>query len=308
MIYFDLSANPSIIEEHVLGLKAYVLKQIAESAINTKIKDFLRNNLEDILQSKPDVLLLLHGELTDHKSYKSSLKPKIKKIFNYKYFTTKSNDRYDAYVLAGKLNIRTCLYCNRNYTLTVDKKTGVSGKITRPEFDHFFDQDDYPLLALSIYNLIPSCKTCNSTLKHTKKFTLPDYVHPYLDNCILYYNYEYLPYEVSAILGGSSNLGVQLKATGINTDIIKKIDNSSAVFKLNEIFSAHSEELKDLFDIRHRFSERYFQELVETYQRLDLEVDDIYRIIFGTYSQEADFSKRPFSKLKKDILMELDVI
>lgn len=31
------------------------------------------------------------------------------------------------------------------------------------QFNHFYDKGTYPYLALSFYNLIPSCSTCNSS-------------------------------------------------------------------------------------------------------------------------------------------------
>jgi len=308
MIYFDLSSRVDIIQEHRDGLKPYLLRKIRESNLNRLLKNFIESKLEDILTSKPEDLININDLLLGHSAYKNSLKPKIKKIFNYKYFATKGNNRYDAYALAAKLQIRTCLYCNRNYTLTVDKGSRKDDKFIRPEFDHFFDQDDYPLLALSVFNLVPSCKTCNSTLKHTAKFKLSENIHPYVDDVISDYKYQYLPYTVSAILGGSADLGVKLTATSSDAIINQKIANSTEVFRLNEIFSAHSEELKDIFDIRHRFSQRYLIELVEKYDKLGLDYDDIYRIVFGTYTREANFSKRPFSKIKKDILIELGIL
>lgn len=53
------------------------------------------------------------------------------------------------------------------YTKTVFDEEGE--KITRPTFDHWFAKDDHPLLALSFYNLIPSCNICNSSVKGKKE-------------------------------------------------------------------------------------------------------------------------------------------
>ena len=72
--------------------------------------------------------------------------------------------------------------------------------------------------------------------------------------------------------------------------------------------SGHSEELKDLFDIRYKFSQRYFKELFETYEKLGLSYEEVYRIVFGVHFIEDKFNQRPFSKLKKDILKELNII
>lgn len=38
------------------------------------------------------------------------------------------------------------------------------------QFDHFYDKSDYPYLSMSLYNLIPSCSSCN----HQKRITQLD--------------------------------------------------------------------------------------------------------------------------------------
>src|SRR5690606_37151236 len=52
--------------------------------------------------------------------------------------------------LSTELNVKTCPYCNRQYTFTIEKGT----KNIRPEFDHFHSKSEFPYLALSFYNLI----------------------------------------------------------------------------------------------------------------------------------------------------------
>jgi hypothetical protein len=309
MIYFNLSAHQNIIDEHYTKLESYLLKKIDESSINKNLKDFLKKNLEKIITAKPFELLKLHKEFTSNISYNSASNKKVKKIFNYKYFSSKSdNGSYDGYELAKNLAVRTCLYCNRNYTLTVMKGSKTTEKFTRPEFDHFFDKGVHPLLALSIYNLIPSCKTCNSSLKGRTQFSLNSYLHPFLDDVINFYNFGYKPHDVKSILGESSNLEVEIKIDSGDKKLDKKIEKTKDLFRLEEIFSAHSEELKDFFEIRHRYSQKYLVELFKKYEKLGLKYNEVYKTAFGVNFLESEFSKRPFSKLKKDILKELKII
>ncbi len=49
----------------------------------------------------------------------------------------------------------------------------------RNQMDHFFSKSKYPYFALSIYNLIPCCKFCNSSLKLSKDFHNPKTATPY---------------------------------------------------------------------------------------------------------------------------------
>jgi hypothetical protein len=71
------------------------------------------------------------------------------------------------------LGINTCLYCNRNHIhYDYGKKIGTT-------LDHFYDKATYLYLALSFYNLIPSCYSCNTQLKGSKLFTIETHLHPY---------------------------------------------------------------------------------------------------------------------------------
>lgn len=309
MIYYNLSANPEIIKKHYEGIEPYLREKLLESSLNKEVHRYIEENLKDIIVSMPQKLVKINNTLKNHKKYNRRVANKINKIFNYAHFITKSNNgTYDAYSLAQNLGIRTCLYCNRIYTITVAKGGGKANKLTRPEFDHFIDKSQNPLLALSIFNLIPSCKVCNSTLKGRTKFTPSNFVHPYVDNFINNYKYNFEPYDVQSIIGGVTNLSIKIELTSDDPNLVNKINNSVNIFKLKDIYSSHSDELRDIFDIRYRFSDKYLVELINKYQGIGLENMDIYKIVFGTYYNEDDFSKRPFSKLKKDILRELNII
>lgn len=48
--------------------------------------------------------------------------------------------------------------------------------------DHYYDKGKYPYLALSFYNLIPSCNICNSKFKTTIDFKEIPHLHPYEDS------------------------------------------------------------------------------------------------------------------------------
>jgi hypothetical protein len=311
MIHYNLSLKPGIINNHFKFLKRDLLtNRINSSTLNNPLKLFIENNLREIITGTPKMLIKLNKKLKRQPSYSDTkiINGKIKKIFDYKEFVRKNTTKYDAYNLAQNIGVRTCLYCNRMYTITVSKGTKANEKLTRPQFDHFFDRATYPLLSLSIYNMVPSCNICNSTLKGKTKFTYSSYFHPFVDNYITDYQYKFIPHDISSILGNKSNIAVELGINTADLKILGKIQKTAEVFKLADVMSGHTEELKDLFDIRYRFSQRYFKELFSTYHKLGLTYEEVYRIVFGVHYEEENFSKRPFSKLKKDILQELNII
>lgn len=67
---------------------------------------------------------------------------------------------------AERLKIKTCYYCEMSYVNTYSY-WDQGAMVTRRQFDvdHFLPKDDCPLLALSLFNFVPSCQVCNSRIK-----------------------------------------------------------------------------------------------------------------------------------------------
>lgn len=265
------------------------------------ISQFFRINIEpvlkDIIIGKPDSLKRINQKINPIIDIWPELKIAVTYVFNYDRFISQASTRYDAYDLAEALDIRTCPYCNRNYTSTVITRKGE--KITRPQFDHYFDKADNPLLALSFYNLIPSCSVCNSSVKGTTKFDLSSHLHPYVDDSIdkIRFTYEY---------SNQTKSGLEVR---IKTNNSSKEKNTVEEFAIEEIYNSHKGELLDLLRTRQYFSDKYL-EILKTHllKGVIVSQEDLYRIAFGTELNPENFINRPFSKFKKDILTELGVV
>ena len=158
-------------------LKAHITKNHLEK---TRIFQFLNEDIFwEYLIAEPYRLMEMHDELFSYITNDSE-RDFIKKMFNYKNYI--QNDKSVSYEIAKIMNINTCTYCNRQYIITVEDSTN---KLIRAEFDHWFSQNLYPDLALSYYNLIPSCKYCNSSIKHDKMMSLSKHIHPLHCNLFL---------------------------------------------------------------------------------------------------------------------------
>lgn len=79
-----------------------------------------------------------------------------KQVFKYDQLNVVGAELNPAYWLQSKLCVKVCPYCNRMYTTTLYGK-----KRIRPDFDHFYPKSRYPYLAVSLFNLIPTCNICN---------------------------------------------------------------------------------------------------------------------------------------------------
>lgn len=253
--------------------------------------------INDILIGNPARLMEISNNLNPFIGFSKDIEKGIKYVFNYKTFIDKVNSRYDAYNLAESLDVTTCTYCNRNYTNTVIRKDG--NKVTRPQFDHYFDKASHPVLAISFFNLIPSCSICNSSIKGTHKMNLTDYMHPYIDNNLddIHFTYKY---------SIDSKSGLRIR---VNTPPSSKAFNSVAAFAIEEVYNSHTSDLLDLLKTKQYFSDKYLSILSSNLLRdVTVSKEDVYRIVFGTEFDSINFMNRPFSKFKSDILKELGII
>ncbi|SFC72322.1 hypothetical protein [Flavobacterium phragmitis] len=244
---------------------------------------FTSDKLDELITGKPERLIEINQEYlnlgVDHQTVvklfvKSGYENWFQPIFGKK--------------LLNFINQDTCTYCNRNYTLqTVVNRS-------RAQIDHWFSKETFPLLALSFYNLIPCCPTCN----HAKldEVVNNDFAHPYTcieENQKFTFSFNYV----------SLNEDYDIKC---KVDENSKMDNTLKGFKIKEIYNAHSKkELKDLLELRYKYSDNYIDLLInKTFNGL-MSKEEIYRMIFGIEIQEQDYHKRPFSKFKHDIINEL---
>lgn len=103
----------------------------------------------------------------------------LRKIFSYSAFRD-SKGSWGAYHLCGSARYSVCPYCHLRQTETQPPAPGLAGY--RPQLDHFFSQDEYPFLAVSLWNLVPSCGVCNGpNMKFTKNFMNPVHLNPLRD-------------------------------------------------------------------------------------------------------------------------------
>lgn len=222
----------------------------------------------------------------------------LKSIFNYDWFIDKSQNLYNAYSLTAALSRNTCTYCNRSYTATVIRKK-TNELIIRPTLDHWFPKFNHPLLAVSFFNLIPSCYACNSSVKGFELMDLTDHVHPYMD-----------PTQTSDFEFGYTYHGkldayrVFLKTAPGATD---RARNTLKGMRLDEVYNTHYGELSDLLTIRKNYSGSYIESIKKILGG-KLSTPEVYRLVFGTEYKETDFHKRPLSKFKHDILRQMGLL
>ncbi len=125
------------------------------------------------------------------------------------------------------LGITVCPYCNRNFVNSTKERTMC-------QFDHFFNKNKYPLLAVSFYNLIPVCSSCNhakgeNEIKyspHDKKYKTNDLVN--FDFSIIGMDYLFNDKDLKIELDGDKDFNQNIKAMmldevyQLHTDVVQE--------------------------------------------------------------------------------------
>ncbi|MBJ9977050.1 hypothetical protein IAE35_11450 [Pseudomonas sp. S75] len=191
--------------------------------------------------------LLHHRPILGAANYALLIKD-LKKIFNYSRFRDKPHSKlpcppWNAYDLCRKSTLTTCPYCNYNYAHTVfkDKKTGK----LRPTLDHFYPQSLYPHLGLSLANLIPSCYSCNSSLKGDEDFFKTQHLHPFFDREAISFACAHPTLDLPRVLAEFEKVRDQLQIKLESATGCIRSKNSIGIFALTERYEKFTKEAVD---------------------------------------------------------------
>jgi len=236
----------------------------------------------------------------------SKFSPKDSSPFKIKTDNGKS-DSYNGSVLVESLGLTVCPYCNRNFINTIyrdniDKPRAIDRRTS--QLDHFYPKSIFPILAMSFYNLIPSCMVCNFIKKDISEVNK-------------YYN----PYD--ARFDGNKGFQFKLRITSpefyYNKDKIeieydgldeqKRISNNLDLFKIKELYNEHKDIVIELIQKDIIYNDSYIDELYKKYEgTLFKNREDVLRLVTSNYIAEDELDKRPLSKLTRDIAEELGLI
>lgn len=290
------------------GVHKEFTKEVKEILIpnwNSQAKD--TSKIDRLLIAEPEELVQLNDDINaEIEKLDESLRPKDKEIeiiFGYEVvFNTPSKSK--AYKLALEIGANTCCYCNRQYTFTVVRNGNKNkeDRLTRPAFDHWFPKSKFPLLSVSLYNLIPSCTVCNSSAKGDHDVNLSDYIHPYVHSP----QHPRIKFVAEPATEPDRNWTLKIDRKENSPE-----DNTIKMFYLDEIYKEHDKlELKDLMDFRDNYGDGYLGELIKFMEENKMDAssitrEDIYRMLFGVEWNDDKHLDRPFGKMKNDILKEI---
>jgi len=276
---------------------------------------------------------------------KTTVREVCKIIFKYDEFV---KGQEDAYWLLRALGVRVCPYCNRIYTTTLptkeeleEEERGEEFATTRATYDHFYCQDQYPYLSLSLFNLIPSCNICNSNKgshgdeiiypydegfgKNVVFRLIPDLKKEEPDGNVLHFltgesdkfHVRLMGKDRTTLLE-DSRLEDRLSDIG-EEDYRKRIVGSIEMFRLEKLYNELKPEIMDILRNRYYFNEEYIRSVIPLIKESKKSKDEggisdeqawqlAMDMLFRTRLRPEEWKERPLAKLTADIIEYIDAL
>jgi hypothetical protein len=276
--------------------------------------NYLSQKLRRLFNSKGEfsVSLRKFGLFNDFKQFITT----CKSSFNYDEFT-KIGAGWGAYLFIDSIDNTVCPYCNRSYTHSVFKNGECSG---RPELDHFLPKSTLPFFAVSIYNLIPVCHTCNHFKSNAQVVDINNgnfefnHLHPNIENDNVISTTLFKTVNegdiIEYLLDNTNTLSQKITLTTNTTQTIK-LAKSLSTYKLATITDEGSE-LKGFYAHHYKDIERTL-DMVKRYP--SIAIDSIAELIGDDKEQlQKSFIQvlisdaphaEPLGKLKNDMLADV---
>lgn len=200
--------------------------------------------------------------------------------------------------LVDRYGIKCCPYCNENYVFNRGDKASA-------QLDHFFPKEIYPLMAVSLYNLVPSCPSCNHVKLEQILGVSPHDRQRDFDSMRI----TYMPKAANWIMD-YHDLEILFKFAdsdkdrGFARDMKKNLDR----LKLKEAYQNHRDYVQEIVNKAFWYNEAGEKVLNNSLSGLWKSKEEMLRLVFGNYVEPKDFLKRPLSKLTRDILLELGIL
>jgi hypothetical protein len=235
---------------------------------------------------------------------RNAIKAQLKDLFKYDEYYQSHKIAPFFMEHAEEMKLHTCHYCNMAYINTfdyVDDSGGTKKKKSHFDLDHVLEKADYPILAFSLFNVIPSCPICNERMKRDKalaksqrllkKFSPSSGAFQFDRNVSM----ELMP------IGGIIKRPFMKNRDAYELDFECHADKSYRkyvkIFRLKERYNYHKVEALRLKDLKMRYPATNVANIASM---LGLTFDEVNEDIFGLRFVKEEH--RCFEKLRRDML------
>lgn len=196
------------------------------------------------------------------------------------------------------LGVKYCVYCNADSVYSFNIKGGRAQPYASA-LDHFLPRHLHPYFALNLYNLVPCCTRCNTSLKGKKETDLGSYASPYSDD--LYGSFKVRAYhnmkEFGRVVGGDTSR-IQVKYIPLECDATGRVAHLMlGLFKWEDVYNGiFSEEVKDIFR-KTRLLTPTYKKWMKDMKLIGVNSD---RLLYGCSMRRSEVCRYRFAKVVQD--------
>ena len=286
--YYEIIASRKMSKYKYITFEGYYNKYIKNKLSRYSLKDIVCGDFEELLKIK--------NKIGTKYSSQTNI---IKQFFNYdknnkKIKTSKFQPNISKFV-EKHIELDICYYCNIDFINKFkNHKDEIKNAFT---LDHVIDKATYPYLALSLYNLVPSCYVCNSKVKG--KNEIKD-LSPTDKNFDFEKTVKFKTFMLNDNLQIENEKDFELF---LKEDFSSIYDKYIEVLELDNRYKYHKDKVIEMINKRKDYPDSRIKELSQLTQKTQQEIK---HDLFGKYTD--NLSKKPLSKLIKDISEELGLI
>lgn len=196
------------------------------------------------------------------------------------------------------LNILTITGIGNNSKDKLEDYQNHLNQLNHFTLDHLIDKAKNPIAALSIFNFIPSCYSCNSKFKKSLQFinvSTESYRSPTSEN--FQFNEE-VKFKIM-YAEDIKNLEItSLNDFKLYLDTNKSYQDYTNTFKLNERYVFHKNIVLEIITKKKEYSDSNIDEMVRI---IGKSAEEIKKDLYGKEIFDGELQEKPFTKLKRDI-------
>lgn len=175
--------------------------------------------------------------------------------------------------------------------------------------DHVIDKGRHPLLALSLYNFVPSCYSCNSKFKgreqlinsNTVNFLSPTLGDKFTFTKDVKFRLLFRNGKNTSYVNSKKDFVLDFKYFKNSSEYEKYINT----FKLKGRYVFHKDEIVDLIDKKKKYSDSKINEMAK---QLKIPAQKVKEDLFGKELFHGKLEDKSMTKFKRDIAEQIGIL
>lgn len=178
--------------------------------------------------------------------------------------------------------------------------------------DHLLPQKNYPYLSLCLFNLVPSCYSCNSKFKKDKDFFIDikdlKILSPTFTSDNINLN-DFLEFRIF-YEDSFSDINLPVTSNHYKIKLLSKYNDYIKLLRLQGRYNFHKNISFDMIEKRRQYPDTQINEIEKIFLENGILIDKetFKQQIFGSVIFQKENTNEPFEKYKKDIARQLGLI